>query len=265
MNMKRISWIKYLPLWVLMAFGLQSCEEKDYEKIYGNGSPVAENVIPRENYIYEYNDEGLVTKISRYESISDGQGKEEYYLKLIADISYPQSNRAVMEYVEDGYPTTYTFAFGENHFANRMIESDAEGTYITYFDYDSEGHITSMECEGDKLELGWTNGNLTTVNQEDDHGSKTELTYTDLTDFTLYKMDPFLLDINLGPFAANLGWWFERGLSDALYIGFLGKHSRNLPATLVAYDDVNSNPERGEFEYYNYSGVGGWRYSEVYH
>lgn len=251
--MKKLSWIKYLPLWVLMAFGLQSCEEKDYEQIYGNGSPLAENVITREDYIYEYNDEGLVTKVSRYDW--------DNVLKTVAYISYPQSNRAVMDYVADGYPTTYTFAFGENHFANRMIESDGDGVYLTYFDYDSEGHLTSLDCEGDKLELGWTNGNLTTVKQNDDYDSKTVLTYTDLTDFKFYKMDPFLMGVHLGPFAAEFGWWFDRGLTDALYLGFLGKHSRNLPATLVAYDNQNSEPERGEFKYNQMSDTyGTWDY-----
>lgn len=254
-----------MPLWALMAWGLQSCEEQNYEKIYGNGSPVAENVIPREGYIYEYNEEGLVTKISRLESTSDGQGNEEEYLKVVANISYPQSNRAVMEYVADNYPTTYTFAFGENHFANRMIETDEDGTYLTYFDYDSEGHITSLECEGDKLKMEWTDGNLTKVEQDDGYDSKTELTYTDLTDFTFYKMDPFLLNIHLGAFAADLGWWFDRGLTDALYIGFLGKHSRNLPASLVGYDNENSEPEKIEFQYIKFSDTYGlWRYETVY-
>lgn len=263
--MKRLSWIKCLPLWALMALGLQSCEEQqNYEQIYGDGSPLAENVITREDYIYEYNDKGLVTKISLWVSETDEQGFKEEYLKTIANISYPQSNRAVMEYVADDWPTTYTFAFGENHFANRMIESDADGNYTTYFDYDSEGYMTSMNSDGDKLELGWTDGNLTTVKQKDNSDSKTELTYTDQTDFTLYKMDPFLLDVHLGAFAAPLSWWFDRGLSHALYIGFLGKHSRNLPATLVAYDNENAEPERGEFQYYNYSGVSGWRYKKVY-
>lgn len=261
--MKAFFGIKFWFVWVLAAFFLQSCEEETAAEVYGDGSPSAENVITRKGYVYEYNTEGLVTKISCLDETTENE-YGELVPKDIAYISYPQSNRAVMKYVADDYPTTYTFAFGENHFANRMIESGGDGeSSITYFSYDSEGHITSLECEGDKLKLEWTDGNLTKVVQ-DEYGAYTELTYTNLTDFALYDMSPFLLELHMGPYAANLGWWFDRGLTDALYIGFLGQHSKNLPAGLTAYDDENAEPEKGEFNYYNYGETSGWRYHQIW-
>lgn len=216
---------------------------------------------------YEYNEKGLVTKITRVDKIQDENGNATTKLVSIAIISYPQSDRAVMLYTEDsymGFTSTYTFAFGENHFANRGIETesdDSDGdTYMTKFSYDNEGHVTSIRDEEDHLKMEWTNGNLTKVMEQDEDDAYAVLTYGDQTDFERYNMSPSLLDVNLGPFMANLEWWYERGLKYAFYIGFLGKTCQNLPATITGYDNVNPDPEHKTFSYYydEYTGIGMW-------
>lgn len=248
--MNRCSFIRHLPVCVLMLSLSCACtKEEDFDAIYGSGSPVAENIIPRDGCIYEYNGQGLVTKISRI-VLNDGVSE----LVTLATITYPKSDRAVMEYWDDYLPTTYTFAFGKNHFANRVIAADADGeSWMTKFSYDDEGHVTSID---DELKMEWTDGNLTKIMQ-DEYDASTVLTYGSQTDFKRYKMSPFLLYINLGPFMNTLEWWYERGLEVALHIGFLGRPCRNLPATIVSYDNMNKTPQRGHFRYLYDEDMGG--------
>lgn len=248
--MNRCSFIRHLPVCVLMLSLACACtKEEDFDAIYGSGSPLAENIISCDRYIYEYNGQGLVTKVSNI-VLNDGVSEAV----TIATISYPKSDRAVMEYRGDYLPTTYTFAFGKNHFANRVIAADADGeSWMTKFSYDDEGHVTSID---DELKMEWTDGNLTKIMQ-DEYDASTVLTYGSQTDFGFYNMSPFLLYINLGPFMNTLDWWYERGLEVALHIGFLGRPCRNLPATIVSYDSENKTPQRGTFRYSYDEDMGG--------
>lgn len=268
--MKKISFIKHLSACVLIGSLLCACsKEEDFDAIYGSGSPLAENIMTLDGHIYEYNAQGLVTKITRIDVKTDDSGNETTELITVATISYPRSDRAVMDYIEelqyDGLRTVYTFAFGENHFANRVIDANADGeTWMTKFSYDNEGHVTSIKGEEDRLRMEWTNGNLTKI-QQDEYNASAVLTYGSQTGFERYNMSPFLLDVPLGPWMQSLDWWYERGLKYALYIGFLGKPCRNLPETMISYDNQNSTPEQGSFSYsyYEYEGVppfGLWSY-----
>lgn len=243
---------KSLALLMLSTASLCACnDDDDFEEKYGNGSPLAENVMLLSGYDYEYNDDGLVTKITHVETDYDEQGNVINTRKQIAEITYPQYNRAVMVYTGDYLTTTYVFAFGENHFANRVIETDANGeTYMNKYSYDKDGHLTKIDWPEEKLELEWTDGNLTRIKQ-DDYDAYAELTYGTGTDFAAYGMSPFLLDINLGPFMYDMGWWFERGFRYALYLGFFGKPCTNLPATITSHDNANPTPEKRRFVYYS--------------
>lgn len=248
--MKKFSFIKQLFTCVSVAFLLSACDkEEDFDEIYGSGSPLDENIMSLANTQYEYNEKGLVTKIIRIDNQYDGENTTTE-LVTVATISYPQSDRAVLVYTGDYMTTTYTFAFGENHFANRVIESDADGeTSMIKFSYDNKGHVTSIDDGCDYLKMEWTNGNLTKIEEPEEYDSKAVLTYGDQTDFSRYNMSPFLLNVKLGPFMNDINWWYERGLYYALHIGFLGKPCRNLPATIVSYDNQNSEPELGTFHY----------------
>lgn len=127
--MKQFLFIKHLSVcFCFTALMLCSCnKEEDFDEIYGSGCPLAENIIPLAGYQYEHNEKGLVTKILRIDKKQDDNGTTKTKLVTVATISYPQDNRAVM--VCSGFfgTATYTFAFGENHFANRVIETDVEG------------------------------------------------------------------------------------------------------------------------------------------
>ncbi|NPD91102.1 DUF4595 domain-containing protein [Xylanibacter muris] len=172
-----------------------------------------------------------------------------------------KSDRAVMLYTADyeyfNLTTTYTFAFGENHFANRVIEADSDGdSGMIKYQYDKDGHVISIDSWGeDFLKMEWTNGNLTKIKQ-DEYDAYAVLTYSNQTVFERYNMSPFLLGVGLGPFMDKLEQWYERGLKYALYIGFLGKPCQNLPATIIIYDNVNPEPEDKTFNYYEYGGWG---------
>lgn len=229
---------------------LCACDnDEDFEKKYGDGSPLPSNILPFENCVYEYNDDGLVTKITHVETSTDPQGNTVTTEKQIASITYPQYNRAVMVYTGDYLTTTYVFAFGENHFANRVIESDEDGdTYMIKYSYDNDGHITKIDDSEDQLRMEWTDGNLTKIHQ-DEHNAYTILTYGTETDFSAYGISPFLTNFYLGPFMNYINWWFNRGLEYALYLGFLGKPCVNLPKTMTCYDDVNPTPEEIHFNY----------------
>lgn len=248
--MNKFSFIKQLFTCMSVALLFSACDkEEDFDEIYGSGSPLAENIMLLADHQYEYNEDGLVSKIIRIDKQYDGENTTTE-LVTVATISYPQSDRAVLVYTGDYLTTTYTFAFGENHFANRVIESDADGDYMTKFSYDNEGYVTSIdEGGGDRIEMEWTNGNLTKIEEPEEYDSKAFLTYGDQTDFGRYNMSPFLLNVNLGPFMYNIDWWYECGLYYALHIGFLGKPCRNLPETIVSYDNQNSEPERSRFIY----------------
>ena len=233
--------------------------EDDAEKGYGSGSPLAENVVQCKGYAYTYNSNGLVTDVYRVSESTDKDGNKTTQQELIAQVSYPKSDRAVMYCYENGKVIiTYTFAFGENHFANRVIETDDDGeTYLTKFGYNKEGYCTSVDKDddGDHLKMEWTNGNLTKL-QQNEYNARTELTYTDDTRFSFFGMSPFLLDVDLGPFMEDLKWWYDGGLEYALQIGFLGKPCRNLPATMTCYDNVNKEPTEWEFEYHYFDIAG---------
>ncbi len=242
----------------LAALMLCSCDkEEDFDEIYGSGCPLAENINPYAGHQYEYNEKGLVTKISRIDNNQTVNGKTTTKLVTVATISYPQSDRAVM--VCDGYlgTSTYTFAFGENHFANRVIETDVEGeSGMIKYHYDNEGHVTYIDDWGeDFLYMEWTNGNLTKIKQ--DEGDATAvLTYGNKTGFATYNMSPFLLDVNLESMY-SLEWWYN-DLKYALYIGFLGKPCRNLPETIAFSDKDNMTPQRRYFNYTENNGYGSW-------
>ena len=272
--MKKFLGVKYLPVCVLAVSLLCACnKEEDFDEIYGSGSPLAENIIPLDGHIYEYNAQGLVTKITRIDVKTDDNGNKTTEMVPVANISYPRSDRAVMEYIAElqysgGLRTVYTFAFGENHFANRVIDVDDDGeSWMTKFTYDNEGHVTSIECEEDYLKMEWTNGNLTKI-QQDEYNASAILSYGSQTGFDRYNMSPFLLDVQLGPFMQSLEWWYERGLKYALYIGFLGKPSQNLPESMISYDSENPTPTQGVFSYsyYEYEGTppfGMWNFGEI--
>ena len=257
----KVSLIKHMFLCMLVAVQFCSCNEEDFEEKYGSGSPLAENVMPLDGYIYEYNEQGLVTKITSIDTKKDENGKETTELVTIATISYPRSDRAVLDYVAEmqysgGVHTIYTFAFGENHFANRMIELDSDGeSYLTKFSYDNDGHLTAIDADEDHLKIEWTNGNMTKL-QQDEYHAYAVLTYGSQTDFKRYGMYPFLLYVDLGPFMHYLDWWYDRGLKYALYLGFLGKPCQNLPETIISYDDENEMPQHGVFSYSYYESLG---------
>lgn len=257
--MKQFLFIKHLSMcFCLAALMLCSCDkEEDFDEIYGSGCPLAENINPYAGHQYEYNEKGLVTKISRIDNNQPVNGKTTTKLVTVATISYPQSDRAVM--VCDGYlgTSTYTFAFGENHFANRVIETDVEGeSGMIKYHYDNEGHVTYIDDWGeDFLYMEWTNGNLTKIKQ--DEGDATAvLTYGNKTGFATYNMSPFLLDVNLESMY-SLEWWYN-DLKYALYIGFLGKPCRNLPETIAFSDKDNMTPQRRYFNYTENNGYGSW-------
>ena len=257
--MKQFLFIKHLSVcFCFTALMLCSCnKEEDFDEIYGSGCPLAENIIPLAGYQYEHNEKGLVTKILRIDKKQDDNGTTKTKLVTVATISYPQDNRAVM--VCSGFfgTATYTFAFGENHFANRVIETDGEGeSGMIKYHYDSDGHVTYIDDWGeDFLEMEWTNGNLTKIKQ--DEGDATAvLTYGDMTNFTTYNMSPFLLDVNLESMY-SLEWWYN-DLKYALYIGFLGRPCRNLPETIAFFNKDNKTPEHRYFHYTDYNGYGSW-------
>lgn len=235
--------------------------EDDAEKDYGSGCPLAENVVQCKDYAYTYNSNGLVTDVYRVSESTDKDGNKTTQQELVAQVSYPKSDRAVMYYYENGkVAITYTFAFGENHFANRVISTEDDGeTYLTKFGYNSEGYCTSIDSDGDHLKMEWTNGNLTKI-QQNDYNARAEFTYTNDTRFLFFGMSPFLLDVPLGPFMHDLPWWYDCGLTCALQIGFLGKPCHNLPATRTSYDSENKEPDKIKFEYttFNIEGYTPW-------
>lgn len=265
--------LKYFPIGILAAFLFCACDtnDDDFDEIYGSGSPLPENITDigfARNYgfdklEYEYNAEGLVSKVIGIKMERDPENNNDIVMDAYGnpviesttafiEISYPQSDRAVMRY-RDSSPTsvTYVFAFGENHFANRIIETDSDGETLLYkITYDREGHLTSFKDsdEEEELHLEWTNGNMTKV-IGDENGAYTEITYGNRTGFDIYHMSPFLTGFRFGPFMQNLEWWFDGGLEYALYIGFLGKPSVNLPEKLISYDNVNATPEEKHFDY----------------
>lgn len=261
--MKLFQQIKYWSLFVLVALSLNACENNDdFEDDYGDGSPQASNIIIRKGYQYEYNSNGLITVINRIQTKTDEQGNTSNELYTVARISYPQSNRAVMETTEFGN-TTYVFAFGTNNFAHRIIQTDSDGeSYLIKLSYDNDGHLTGMDDSGDVLEMRYTNGNLSYVKgNDDDENASAEITYGTDTNFDTYNMSPFLLDINLGPFMSNLDWWFDTELSHALYAGFLGKpFAKNLPTQVISHDNANGTTNY-DFEYF-LSDDGEGRYSQ---
>lgn len=259
--MKKLSFIRQLFTCVSLVLLLSACDkEEDFDEIYGSGSPLAENIISLANHQYEYNEKGLVSKIIRMDKHYDGENTTTE-LVTVATITYPQNDRAVMVYTGDYLTTTYTFAFGENHFANRVIEVEADGdTYMTKCSYDNDGHATSMDDGEDKLKMEWTNGNLTKIKQ-DAYDAMAVLTYGDRTGFDHYHMSPFLFRVQFGPFMRNMDNWYERGMAYALYIGFLGKPCRNLPETIVSTDNVNSEPTYRAIEYIDFEdGSGTWHH-----
>lgn len=258
--MKQFLFIKHLSMcFCLAALMLCSCDnEEDFDEIYGSGCPLAENIIPYSGYQYEYNEKGLVTKISRIDNSQDDNGMTKTQLVTVATVSYPQNDRAVMVCSGSLGTATYTFAFGENHFANRVIETDVDGeSGMIKYHYDNEGHVTNIDVWGeDFLEMEWTNGNLTKIKQ--DEGDATAvLTYSNMTNFATYGMSPFLLGVNFESMY-SLEWWYE-DLRYALYIGFLGKPCRNLPETISFFDKDNKTHRRRYFQYTDYNdGSGSW-------
>lgn len=238
---------------IFAAILLSACDDnEDYEKTYGTGSPLPENIIKCGTYVYTYNDKGLVTKIAGVSDGTDEAGNKTTTQEMIvATISYPKKDKAVMYYYENGIACiVYTFAFGENHFANRVIAKEDDGeTYLIKFNYDKEGHCTSIDDGEDHLKMEWTDGNLTKI-QQNEYNARAELTYTIKNTFEFYGMSPFLLDVNLGPNMSSLPWWYECGLYYALHIGFLGKPCHRLPDTITSYDSLNKDPWKRHFNYW---------------
>ena len=128
--------------------------------------------------------------------------------------------------------------------------------------YDSEGHLIYMDNYGDILRMKYTDGNLTYV-EDQEYDAKSYITYGSDTDFYYYGMSPFLLGVELGPFVSSMDWWFECGLDCALYAGFLGKPSKNLPVKIESTDSENYQPTIYEIEYYSVNSIGRWRQNEV--
>ncbi len=254
--MKALTLLKRLPALLLAACTLAACEQDDdiLHDAHWVGNPLPENIVPQEGCVYEYNSEGLVVKIKR--PITDYDENQQPVITGwhdVAYVTYPQSGRAVMQYVDYNTPTTYVFAFGENHFAHSVIETDGSGNYLIELTYDDDGHLTRFkrpEEFEEELRMQWTNGNLTRV-EEDSQGAYTEISYGTGTDFATYHVSPFLLNVVKGPYLNGLGWWFDQGMKHALYLGFLGKPSVNLPVSMVAYDDINDTPEEYVIEYLN--------------
>ena len=260
--MRNYSFIKYFAFFFLITVGFSACEKDEAGDDFGDGSPKAENVVLRNGYAYEYNGQGLVTKMSKYESETDEDGNSHSILVTKATITYPQSNRAVLVYYDPYFTFTYTFAFGENGFAYRIIQNDTEGSSLIKLNYDSEGHLIYMDNYGDILRMKYTDGNLTYV-EDQEYDAKSYITYGSDTDFYYYGMSPFLLGVELGPFVSSMDWWFECGLDCALYAGFLGKPSKNLPVKIESTDSENYQPTIYEFEYYSVNSIGRWRQNEV--
>ena len=66
--MRNYSFIKYFAFFFLITVGFSACEKDEAGDDFGDGSPKAENVVLRNGYAYEYNGQGLVTKMSKYET-----------------------------------------------------------------------------------------------------------------------------------------------------------------------------------------------------
>lgn len=258
--MKKMTFIYRLALCMLAVLFYACNEEEDFDAKYGSGSPLAENIIHLPDYEYSYNEEGLVTQIRYIREEYRGNNEPVQVVEVMADITYPQSDRAVMVYrPETSDQSTYIFAFGKNHFANRVIEIEDGESYLLKLYYDNAGHVIRFEQPEEELKLEWTDGNLTKViDDPGEYNAYTILTYGSRKDFTAVKMNPFLTDVDLGPFTSQLTWWFERGLECALYVGFFGKPCVNLPATMESYDNQNEIPTKGHFEYYS----GFWKFVE---
>lgn len=269
--MKLFQQIKYWSLFVLVAFSLNACEKNDD---YGDGSPQASNIVPLKYYSHyqsgtkdrvyqcEYNSDGLITVINLIQAQTDEEGNTSNELRTVARISYPQSNRAVMETTEYEYGETYVFAFGSNNFAHRIIETDHEEgeSYLIKLSYDNEGHITKMDDAGDVLKMEFKNGNLTkAINEE--NGCTVEITYGTDTDLDFYNISPFLLNVDFD----NFGYLpFDSDLEYALHAGFLGRpFATNLPATFTVHDDMGQTISY-DFEYYIVMGEGRYRLTQRY-
>lgn len=243
--------LRHWTLLILTTVTLCACNnDDDTQEDYGDGTPQASNIIQRKGYQYLYNNNGLIATINRIDPQTDKDGNvTDYKYVKVASFSYPQNNRAVMT---NEYGDTYVFAFGSDNFAHRIIETESDGeTHLIKLTYDKEGHIIKMDDSScDIIEMKYTNGNLSYVkdnaNDEDSHA---EITYTPYTNFDLYNMTPFLLNINLGPFVNELQWWFQ-GFEHALYAGFLGKpFAKNLPKQIISYDKSNGT-QYSDIEYY---------------
>lgn len=243
--------LKNLSIMVFAAAFLCACnDDSDSENKYENNKPLDENIIQLNDYQYMYNDDGLVEKVFHVYIKTEFPTQVTPVYDLIASITYPQPNKAVMEYTGDGPTTKYVFTFGENHFASKVVETgNGRKNCTTKYSYDINGHITKIERPDDKLELEWTNGNMTRIKQND-YDALTEITYGTDTDFGTYEISPFLTRIKLGPLMHQIDWWFDRGLEYALHIGFFGKPCTNLPETMTSYDNQNPTPQQSRFVYF---------------
>lgn len=251
--MKKTTFICRLTLCILSILFYACDDDEDFAAKYGSGNPLPENITHLPDYEYSYNEQGLVSQVRYVRTVYGPDNQPTQEREIMADITYPQSDRAVMIYRPGtSDQSTYVFAFGENHFANRIIETEFGESYLLKCHYDNEGHIIRFERPEEELKMEWTDGNLTKViDDPSEYGAYTILTYSSRTDFATVKMNPFLTDVDMGPFTSQLNWWFELGLECALYVGFLGKRCVNLPATLTSYDNYNETPTKGHFEYHS--------------
>ncbi len=254
--MKKLLIINVLALLIMgMA---ASCELLDnYDG--GDGSPSPENIVRTKKYEFAYNRSGLVEKINQVDHIYDDKGdfvRDE--IRLLAEISYPSYNRAVMKYHNFSDIIKYTFSFGDNGFAYKIQESYPDGDKYTYkLKYDDEGHLTKFVDLTEYVLFEWTDGNCTKITDRspDGRGSHCVLTYGGGDgDFNLYGLSPFYFGVNLGPMQNSMEWWFDCGLEYAAYVGFIGRPSKSLPHTITSYDMVNGWGEPYVFVYDSYYG-----------
>ena len=80
--MRNYSFIKYFAFFFLITVGFSACEKDEAGDDFGDGSPKAENVVLRNGYAYEYNGQGLVTKMSKYETETDEVSEIEENINL---------------------------------------------------------------------------------------------------------------------------------------------------------------------------------------
>ncbi len=245
------NFIAFVAVAVVMA---TSCDPFD-TKNAGDGSPSGKNVVLHKDWVYTYTSSGLVESISAPRYVYDGEGNVSVVMEILADISYPSSNRAVMKYYGQGDVIKYTFFFGENGFAYEIRENsgDGDGDIVYNLQYDESGHLIKFGDVFEYLTMEWKDGNVVKISEgmiaQESYDAYCTLTYGTASDFWNYNMSPFLFDVELGPLQYDLSWWIYDGVECGFYAGFCGHPNRNLPDTITSYDNKNDGPTRSRFVY----------------